>query len=69
MSKMRYSKDVDILLVKVSDEPVDYAEESGQFIVHFTEDGRPVLLEIQDAKEFVLESLHTLFTEPEAVLR
>jgi hypothetical protein len=55
-------------MVKVSDEPVDYAEESGQFIVHFTEDGKPVLLEIQDAKEFVLESLHTLFTETEPAL-
>ena len=68
MNNMRYSKDTDTLMVKVSDEPVDYAEESGQFIVHFTEDGKPVLLEIQDAKEFVLESLHTLFTETEPAL-
>ena len=33
-----------------------------------TKDGKPVLLEIQDAKNFVLESLHTLFSETEAVL-
>ena len=63
MSKMRYSRDVDILTVNLSDDPIDYAEESGPFIVHFSDDGRPVLVEIQDAKEFVLESLHTLFTE------
>lgn len=66
MSNMRYSKDVDILTVKISDEPVDYAEEAGQVIIHFSKDGKPVLLEIQDAKEFVLESLHTLFSETEA---
>ena len=68
MSKMRYSKDVDILLIQVSETPIDYAEELGQMIVHFSKDGKPVLLEIQDAKNFVLESLHTLFSEAEAVL-
>ncbi len=68
MSRMRYSKDVDILLVKLSDDPIDYAEESGQFIVHYSEGGNPVLLEIQGAKDFVLESLHTLFEEAKTVL-
>ena len=68
MSKMRYSKDVDILTVKLSDEPVDYAEEAGQVIIHFSKDGKPVLLEVQVAKEFVLESLHTLFSDAEAAL-
>ena len=68
MSKMRYSKDVDILLVRVSEEPVDYAEESGPMIIHFSKEGKPVLLEIQDARNFVLESLHSLFDEAEAAL-
>ena len=68
MSKLRYSKDVDILLVQISDEPIDHAEESGQMIVHFSKTGRPVLLEIQDAKNFVLESLHSLFDETEPAL-
>jgi hypothetical protein len=66
MKEMRYSKDVDILTVKLSDEPIDNAEDSGQFIVHFTKDNEPVLLEIQGAKDFVLESLHTLFKETES---
>ncbi len=66
MTKMRYSKDVDILTIDLSDEPIDYAEESGQFIVHFSEKGKPVLLEIQGAKDFMLESLHTLLVESEA---
>ncbi len=68
MNGMAYSKDVDILLVKVADEPIDYAEDSGQFIVHFSQDGKPVLIEIQDAKEFVLESLHTLFADAKDAL-
>jgi hypothetical protein len=68
MNGMAYSKDVDILLVKVADEPIDYAEDSGQLIVHFSQDGKPVLIEIQDAKEFVLESLHTLFADAKDAL-
>ena len=68
MNGMAYSKDVDILLVKVADEPIDYAEDSGKFIVHFSQDGKPVLIEIQDAKEFVLESLHTLFADAKDAL-
>ena len=62
MEIVRYSKDVDILMVKVSDEPIAYAEEAERFIVHFSEDGRPVLLEIMDAKDFVLESLDSMLT-------
>jgi hypothetical protein len=58
---MSYIKDVDILLVKSSDEPIEYAEDSDQFIVHFSKEGKPVLLGIQYTKEFVLESLGTLF--------
>lgn len=68
MNGMAYSKDVDILLVKVADAPITHAEEAGQFIVHFSEDGDPVLLEIMDAKEFVLESLHTLFADAKDAL-
>lgn len=62
MKITRYSKDVDILMVKVSDEPIAYAEEAERFIVHFSEDGRPVLLEIMDAKDFVLEALDFMLT-------
>ena len=60
MKITRYSKDVDILMVKVSDEPIGYAEEAERFIVHFSKDGKPVLLEILDAKDFVMESLDAL---------
>ena len=68
MRKIRYSKDVDALLVELSSEPVDHAEESGQFIVHFSTTGVPVLLEILDAREFVLSSLSSLLKEAEAIL-
>jgi len=66
MVKVRYSKDVDALLIELSPKPVEYAEASGQFIVHFDKEGQPVLLEIMDAKNFLLSSLSSLMKETEA---
>ncbi len=51
--RVRYDGEEDILMVKVSDEPVDYAEEIGTVIVHFTKEGKAVLFEIMDASEFL----------------
>ena len=58
--KIKYSPDVDILLVWLSDAHFDYAEEMDGVIAHFSEDGKPVLLEIQGAREFILGSLTSL---------
>lgn len=55
--KIRYDQEDDILTYEVSDDPIDYAEEMGQVIVHFTKDSKPVLLEILNAKEFLSKAL------------
>lgn len=68
MRKIKYSKDVDALLVELSDKPTDYAEEEGRVIVHFSTDGEPVLLEIFNAKEFLLNSFSSIFKDKEVVL-
>ncbi|MCH8284607.1 MAG: DUF2283 domain-containing protein [Chloroflexi bacterium] len=65
MRKIRYSKDVDALLIELSDGTIDHAEEAGQLIVHFSKAGQPVLLEILNAKE-VLGSLSRVVEESEA---
>lgn len=65
MRKIRYSKDVDALLIELSDKQIDHAEEEGQMIIHFSKDGEPVLLEIFDAKDFILNSLSSLVKERE----
>ena len=53
--KVRYSREDDVLLIELSEEKIDYAEEAGPIIVHFAEDGKPVILEILDASEFIAE--------------
>lgn len=68
MTKIKYSKDVDALLIELSDEPIDYAEEKGQLIVHFSKAGEPVLLETMDAKEFVQGALSRVKKGTEVVL-
>ena len=68
MRKIKYSKDVDALLIELSDKKIDYAAEEGQMIFHFSKDGEPVLLEILDAKDFILNSLSSLVKEKEVAI-
>jgi uncharacterized protein YuzE len=68
MRKIKYSKDVDALLIELSDKKIDYVEEEGQMIIHFSKDGEPVLLEILDAKDFILNSLSSLVKEKEVAI-
>ena len=66
--KIKYNRDVDILMVWISDDKFDHAEESDGVITHFTSDGKPVLLEIQGAKDFLLGSLTSLIKDQEVSL-
>ena len=51
--KISYNRDEDIMLIEVAPDRIDFAEEMGPIIVHFSEEGKPVLLEIIDASEFI----------------
>ncbi len=66
--KVKYSRDVDILMVWLSDDPFDYAEEANGVITHFSPEGKPVLLEIQGAREFLLGSITSLLKDEEVRL-
>jgi len=68
MRKIKYSKDVDTLLIELSDKQIDYAEKEGQMIIHLSKNGEPVLLEILDAKDFILSSLSSVVKEKEVTI-
>ncbi len=55
MKKMTYSKDVDIFLIELSNEPIAYAEDQGNTILHYTKDDRLVLIEILDFRRSISE--------------
>lgn len=58
MKKIRYSQDVDAMLIEISDRPIGYAEDEGNMILHYSSSGELVLIEILDVKQFMsLESL------------
>lgn len=63
--KLKYVLDVNILLMWLSDEPSDYAEEVDGVITHFTKEGKPVLIEIQGGREFILGSITSLVKDQE----
>ena len=53
--RINYDRETDIITIEFSDEKIDYAEESGPMIIHFSKDHKPVLIEILDASEFLTE--------------
>jgi len=63
--KVKYSKDVDILMIELSNEPISHAEKKGSVIVHFNKNREPVALEIMDAKDLLRQAYHALPQEIE----
>lgn len=51
--KFVYEKEDDVLNIYLSEKPIDYAEQTGDMIVHFSKDAQPVYLEILDASIFL----------------
>lgn len=54
--KFKYNKEDDILLIELNDQNIDYAEQSGDLIVHFSPKREAVLLEILDASVFLKQA-------------
>ena len=55
MKKISYSKDVDALLIALSDEAIAYAEDDGPVILHYSNDDKLVLIEILDFRRLMPE--------------
>jgi hypothetical protein len=53
MKKISYSKDVDALLIEISNKSIAYAEDEGQVILHYSQDDKLVLVEILDFRRFM----------------
>lgn len=57
-------------MLEVSDEPIDYAQEVGPIIVHFTKDDTSVPLEILDASELLAQITKvSMKTEKEGLVK
>lgn len=59
MKKISHSKDVDALLIELSKEPIAYAEDEGQVILHYSQDTKLVLVEILDFRHLISDEAVT----------
>jgi len=65
--KMRYDHEDDVLMIWFdTDKKVYSAEQVGSSILHTTQQGEPVLLEILNAREFVVDLVRTALSPTEA---
>ena len=63
MNKINYSKDVDALLIELSNEAIAYAENEGDVILHYSQDDKLILVEILDFRPLVsTETMSELLT-------
>jgi len=52
--KIRYDEEADVLTVIVAEKgKLSYAEEVGDIVVHFSEEGKPLFMEILKASKIV----------------
>ncbi len=52
MYKLRYDSESDVLLVVVSESgKLSHAEEMGDIVIHLSEDGKPLFLEVLNASK------------------
>ena len=51
--RVKYYEEEDVLVLKLSDNPIAYAEEANLVIVHFDELDAPTRIEILNAKRFL----------------
>lgn len=58
--KARYFPEDDLLVLRISDQPYQEAEKIGQFILHYSKEGEPVMLEILHAAKFLKETTEAL---------
>ncbi|OGG13807.1 hypothetical protein A2875_00920 [Candidatus Gottesmanbacteria bacterium RIFCSPHIGHO2_01_FULL_46_14] len=58
--KIRYEPEDDVMMIEFNKKPIDYAEQSGDLIMHFSPKGEAVLLEILNASDFLKETSRAL---------
>ena len=56
----KYSQQDDILMLELSNKPIDYAEQSDNMIVHFSQQRKAALLEVLEASKFLKQASKSL---------
>ena len=58
--KIKYNREDDVLMIELNQKPIDYAEQSGDIIMHFSPKGEAVLMEVLEASKFLKKTSQAL---------
>lgn len=59
--KYKYDAKTDIILIKLSNEKPDFGEQKDNIITHYNKKGKPVEIEILDARKTTRKIVETVF--------
>lgn len=59
--KYKYDPKTDILLIELSKEKPDFGEQKGNIITHYNKGGKPIEIEILDARKTTIKIVETIF--------
>lgn len=65
--EFEYDQEADVLLIRLSDRKPDFGEQEGPVITHYTEDNKPVQIEILDASETALGMIQAMLPQKNSV--
>lgn len=66
--KYKYDPESDILLITMSDEKADFGEQKENFITHYNKDGKPIEIEILDARKTAQKMLEAILSSKQVTV-
>ncbi len=61
--KISYEPEADVLMWETGKQPIEYAQEMGNLIVHFDKKNNPVLTELLEASKFLSQAKKLVFAK------
>ena len=58
--KYKYDKETDIMIIELSKEKPDFAEQKGNIITHYNKKNKPIEIEILNASKETLEMIKAM---------
>jgi len=63
--KMTYEPEADVIAWEIAKQPIDYAKEVGNVVIHFSKKNTPVLMEILEASKFLSKAKKLVYSQNE----
>jgi uncharacterized protein YuzE len=65
--KYDYDSEADVLVIRLSEKKPDFGEQEGNVITHYTEDNKPVQIEILDASETAIGMIQAMLPKRDSL--